>query len=136
MATGNYVWRDSQYGQRLILSLSRSGNTVSWTLQLQSTGSMYATLSYAVSGSTSKSAQYTISQGGAYTQTIGSGSFTSAGAATVNASSTMHWGGTCTVSASISVIGGVLRIDRSGNDGIFRAQTKLCQSGFACFGNI
>ena len=102
MATGSYVYRDSYYGQRLILSLSRSGNTVSWTLQLQSTGSMYATLSYAVSGSTSKSAQYTISQGGAYTQTIGSGSFTSAGAATVNASSTMHWGGTCTVSASIS----------------------------------
>ena len=102
MATGSYVYRDAYYGQRLILTLSRSGNTVSWTLQLQSTGSMYATMTYAVSGSTSKSAQYTISQGGAFTQTIGSGSFTSAGAATVHASSTMFWGSTCTVSASIA----------------------------------
>ena len=101
MATGSYVWRDSQYGQRLILTLSRSGATVTWALSLQCTGAMYATMTANISGSTSASKSYTISQGGAFTQQIASGSFSNNAAVTVHASSKMFWGGTCTVSDSI-----------------------------------
>ena len=101
MATGSYVWRDSQYGQRLILTLSRSGATVTWVLSLQCTGSMYATMTANISGSTSASRSYSISQGGAFTQQIASGSFSNNAAVTVHASSTMFWGGTCTVTASL-----------------------------------
>ena len=101
MATGNYVMRDAYYGQRLILTLSRSGATVTWVLSLQSTGSMSDTLTANISGATSASKSYTINQGGAFTQQIASGSFSNNAAVTVHASSTMFWGGTCTVSASI-----------------------------------
>ena len=97
MATGSYVYRDSGYGQRLILNLSRSGNTVSWTLQLQSTGSMYARvgLSGWISG------QRDIAQGSAFTVTLDSGSYTNANAITATVSAKMFWGGTCTVTASL-----------------------------------
>ena len=97
MATGSYVYRDSGYGQRLILNLSRSGNTVSWTLQLQSTGAMYARvgLSGWISG------QRDIAQGSAFTVTLDSGSYTNANAITATVSAKMFWGGTCTVTASL-----------------------------------
>ena len=107
MATGAYVYRDTYYGQRLILTLSRSGNTVSYSVSLQSTGSMYATLSVTLTGGVSRTVSYTISQGSGFTQQIASGSFTSAAATTVHASSKMFWGGTATVSASISAAGSI-----------------------------
>ena len=107
MATGAYVYRDSYYGQRLILTLSRSGNTVSYAVSLQSTGSMYGTWSVSLTGGVTRTVSYTISQGSGFTQQIASGSFTSAAATTVHASATMFWGGTATVSESISAAGSV-----------------------------
>ena len=107
MATGAYVYRDAYYGQRLILTLSRSGNTVSYAVSLQSTGSMYGTWSVTLTGGISRTVSYTISQGSGFTQQIASGSFTSSSATTVHASSKMFWGGTATVSASITAAGSV-----------------------------
>ena len=107
MATGAYVYRDAYYGQRLILTLSRSGNTVSYAVSLQSTGSMYGTWSVSLTGGVTRTVTYTISQGSGFTQQIASGSFTSSSATTVHASSTMFWGGTATVSESISAAGSV-----------------------------
>lgn len=107
MATGAYVYRDSYYGQRLILTLSRSGNTVSYAVSLQSTGSMYGTWSVSLTGGVTRTVSYTISQGSGFTQQIASGSVTSATAITIHASSTMFWGGIATVSESISAAGSV-----------------------------
>ena len=107
MATGAYVYRDTYYGQRLILTLSRSGNTVSYAVSLQSTGSMYGTWSVTLTGGISRTVSYTINQSSGFTQQIASGSFTSSSATTVHASSTMFWGGTATVSASITAAGSV-----------------------------
>lgn len=102
MATGSYVYRDPYYGQRLILTLSRSGSTVSYSLKLQSTGSMYATVSWSLGGNVSRSGTTNVQQGSAFTVTLASGSFTRAAAASVSASATMFWGGRPTVSASIT----------------------------------
>ena len=102
MATGAYVYRDSYYGQRLILNLSRSGNTVSWTLQLQSTGSMSATVSWTgwgIDGSKK------VSFGSGFTVTLSSGSYTQASAVTATVTATMFWGGKPTVTASIGAAG-------------------------------
>ena len=101
MATGAYVYRDAYYGQRLILNLSRSGNTVSWTLQLQSTGSMYATVSWSGWSNGSKSVSYS----SGFTDTLASGSVTQAGAITATVTATMFWGGKPTVTASIGAAG-------------------------------
>ncbi len=101
MATGSYAYRDSFYGQRLILTLSRNGATVSYTLSLQSTGSMYASVSWSLSGGVSTSGTTNISQGAGFTQVLKSGSYTNNAANTVSASATMFWGGRPTVTASI-----------------------------------
>lgn len=105
MATGAYVYRDSYYAQRLILTASRSGTKVSYTLKLQSTGSMYATSPYSISGAVSKSGNFTASSGAGFTITIASGSFTRSTAGTISASATMFWGGRPTVSVSFGAAG-------------------------------
>ena len=101
MATGAYVYRDAYYGQRLILNLSRSGSTVYWSLQLESTGSMYANVT--VSGWINKTVA--VSQGTGFTITLDSGSYTNASAITATVTAQMFWGGTATVSESISAAG-------------------------------
>ena len=101
MATGAYVYRDAYYGQRLILNLSRSGSTVYWSLQLESTGSMYANVT--VSGWITKTVA--VSQGTGFTVTLDSGSYTNASAVSASVSAQMFWGGTATVSASLPAAG-------------------------------
>ena len=130
MATGSYVYRDQYYGQRLILNVSRSGNTVKWSLQLQSTGSMQATIPWSISGATSKSGSGSVNQYSAFTSQIASGSFSRSAAGTITASATMFWGGVPTVSASFGAAGSPprapsnLKFTRTGNTTITLNFTK------------
>ena len=103
MATGAWAMRDAYYGQRLILNLSRSGSTVYWSLQLESTGNMYANV--AVSGWINNTVA--VSQSTGFTITLDSGSYTNASAITATVTAQMFWGGTATVSESISAAGSV-----------------------------
>ena len=98
MATGAYVYRDSYYGQRLILNLSRSGSTVYWSLQLESTGSMYANVT--VSGWINKTVA--VSQGTGFTVTLDSGSYTNTSAISATVTAQMFWGGSATVTHGVS----------------------------------
>ena len=103
MATGAYVYRDAYYGQRLILNLSRSGSTVYWSLQLESTGSMYANVT--VSGWINKTVA--VSQSTGFTVTLDSGSYTNASAISATVTAQMFWGGSATVTATLPAAGSV-----------------------------
>ena len=99
MATFYGAWknREAGFGQRLILNLNRSGTTVSWSLLLETTGTLIATVSWSgwTSGSKSVNMRNT-------TTTLNSGSFTQAAAVSATVNSTMFWGGALSVSGSLA----------------------------------
>ena len=103
MATGAWAMRDAYYGQRLILNLSRSGSTVYWSLQLESTGNMYANVT--VSGWINKTVA--VSQSTGFTVTLDSGSYTNASAISATVTAQMFWGGSATVTATLPAAGSV-----------------------------
>ena len=105
-----YTWgaasyRDSYYYQQVGIDMTVSGTTVSWGTQLYSSGSMYSTSPYSVSGAVSRSGNYTASSGGAFSLTYASGSFSSSEGASpsISTNATIFWGGKPSHSRSISI---------------------------------
>lgn len=105
-----YTWgaasyRDSYYYQQVGIDMTVSGTTVFWGTQLYSSGSMYSTSPYSVSGAVSRSGNYTASSGGAFSLTYASGSFSSSEGASpsISTNATIFWGGKPSHSRSISI---------------------------------
>lgn len=102
---GAYVYRDSYYGQRVGLDLTVSGTTITWIARLQSTGSMYASSPYSLSGAVSRSGNIRSDYGAGFNQAIISGTLKGSRGSTYTFrfNMTMFWGGKPSTSRSIKV---------------------------------